>query len=377
MSKLHVMTILGTRPEIIRLSRTIHKLDQFFEHTIVHTGQNYDFELNEIFFQQLKIRKPDIFLEAVGKSAAITISNIIAKVDDVLEKVKPDAVLVLGDTNSCLSVIAAKRRKIPIFHIEAGNRCYDLRVPEEINRRIVDHTSDVNLTYSDIARECLLNEGMSPDMVIKVGSPMKEVLDFYSALIEESSVMSILGLEAKRYYLVSLHREENVDSINNLTKFVNFLNDLSKEMNTKVVISLHPRTRQRIESSTLALSKNIILHRPFGFIDYIKLQMNAKTVLSDSGTISEESSILGFPALNLREVQERHEAFEEGGVMLVGSDYELAMQALKILECESVANYEMKKVVKDYNVDNFSEKVVKIILSYIGYVNRRTWRKLD
>lgn len=375
MKKLKVMTVVGTRPEIIRLARVMAKLDTFCEHVVVHTGQNYDYELNQIFFEDLGIGKPDYFLNAAGANAAETIGKVIAAVDGVLAQEAPDAMLVLGDTNSCLAVIPAKRRKIPIFHMEAGNRCFDMRVPEEVNRRIVDHTADVNLTYSDIARESLLKEGLSSDLVIKTGSPMHEVLDFYAQSIRASGVLANLALEEGRYFVVSSHREENVDSEVNFSKLVKVLNSIAEHYALPVIVSTHPRTQKRIESYNAKFHEHIRLLKPLGFTDYVRLQMSAKAVLSDSGTISEESSILNFPALNLRETQERHEAFEEASVMMVGLNLERVMQGLAILENQPRGAARLLRQVADYSMPNVSDKVVRIIHSYTDYVNRVVWKK--
>ena len=375
MKKLKVMTVVGTRPEIIRLSCIIKKLDAYCEHIIVHTGQNFDYELNQIFFDELEIRKPDYFLNAAGDSPAQTIGNVISFIDDLIVKVKPDSMLILGDTNSCLSVISAKRRKVPIFHMEAGNRCFDMRVPEEINRRIVDHTSDVNLTYSNIARECLLREGLPPDLIIKTGSPMFEVLTHYKKNIHESTVLEKLDLKPGEYFVVSSHREENIDSDENLNKLVDLLNKISDSYKMPIIFSTHPRTRKRIEDKNLKFNPCVKLVKPFGFFDYIKLQQFAKTVLSDSGTISEESSILNFPALNLRESQERHEAFEEASVMMVGLNANRVMQGLAILEFQHKSNIRILREVSDYTMPNVSEKVLRIIHSYTDYINRVIWRE--
>lgn len=375
MKKLKVMTVVGTRPEIIRLSCIIKKLDAYCEHIIVHTGQNFDYELNQIFFDELEIRKPDYFLNAAGDSPAQTIGNVISFIDDLIVKVKPDSMLVLGDTNSCLSVISAKRRKVPIFHMEAGNRCFDMRVPEEINRRIVDHTSDVNLTYSNIARECLLREGLPPDLIIKTGSPMFEVLTRYKKNILESTVLEKLDLKPGEYFVVSSHREENIDSDENLNKLVDLLNKISDSYKMPIIFSTHPRTRKRIVDKNLKFNPCVKLVKPFGFFDYIKLQQFAKTVLSDSGTISEESSILNFPALNLRESQERHEAFEEASVMMVGLNANRVMQGLAILEFQHKCNIRILREVSDYTMPNVSEKVLRIIHSYTDYINRVIWKE--
>lgn len=375
MKKLKVMTVVGTRPEIIRLSRVMAKLDQYCDHVIVHTGQNYDYELNQIFFEDLGIRSPDHFLNAAGASAAETIGNVIGNIDKFLVSEKPDALLVLGDTNSCLSVIPAKRRKIPIFHMEAGNRCFDMRVPEETNRRIVDHTSDVNLTYSDIARECLLREGLSPDLVIKTGSPMAEVLAHYREGIEHSEVLKTLDLEPGQYFVVSSHREENVDSDESFGRLVNVLNTVADQYGLPVIVSTHPRTQKRVEAMGVTFHANVRLLKPLGFSDYVNLQRSAKAVLSDSGTISEESSILNFPALNLRETQERHEAFEEGSVMMVGLDVTRVVQGLAILEDQPRGDSRLLRQVADYSMPNVSDKMVRIIHSYTDYVNRVVWKK--
>ena len=375
MKKLKVMTVLGTRPEIIRLSRVIPKLEKYFDHTLVHTGQNYDYELNQMFFEDLKIQKPNIFLESDKSSALSTIGDLIAKIEPHLERIKPDAFLVLGDTNSCLAAIAAKRKKIPIFHMEAGNRCFDQRVPEETNRKIVDHISDINLTYSDIAREYLLREGYPQDQIIRTGSPMQEVLDFYLEDIMKSEITSKLGLESQKYFLVSIHREENVDSKDNLQEISLSLNNLYKAYKMPVLVSLHPRTKKVLNNNNIKFLKGIKLHKPFGFIDYINLQMNSKVTLSDSGTINEESSILNFPALNLREAHERPEGMEEGSVMLTGLKSERILQAIKILEKQSRGDERTLYPVKDYSHDNVSEKIPRIILSYIDYINKKVWHK--
>lgn len=375
MKKLKVMTVVGTRPEIIRLSRVIAQLDEHCDHVIVHTGQNYDYELNQIFFDDLRIRKPDHFLNAAGESAALTIGNVIGSLDKYLLTEAPDALLVLGDTNSCLAVIPAKRRKIPIFHMEAGNRCFDMRVPEETNRRIVDHTSDVNLTYSDIARECLLREGLSPDLVIKTGSPMAEVLEYYREDIYRSGVLENIGLKAGHYFVVSSHREENVDSDVSFARLVNVMNSVAEKYQLPVIVSTHPRTQKRVQSFGTAFHENVKLLKPLGFTDYVRLQTSAKAVLSDSGTISEESSILNFPALNLRETQERHEAFEEASVMMVGLNVDRVMQGLSILESQPRGAVRGLRQVADYSMPNVSDKVVRIIHSYTDYVNRVVWKK--
>ena len=377
MKKLKVMTIVGTRPEIIRLSRVMAKLDQHCENVIVHTGQNYDYELNEVFFGDLGIRKPDRFLEAAGATAADTIGQVIMAADKALQDFQPEALLLLGDTNSCLAAIAAKRRKIPIFHMEAGNRCFDFRVPEEINRRIVDHTSDINLTYSEIAREYLLREGLPPDQVIKTGSPMREVIEHYRSGIEASDVLSRLDLERQRFFVVSSHREENVDLPENLKKLFRILNGLAERYGEPVIVSTHPRTRKRLEALNLQAHPMVQFLKPFGFLDYIKLQTEARCVLSDSGTITEESSILNFPALNLREVHERPEGFEEAAVMMVGLSVDRVMQGLAILDSQSRGERRVLRLVDDYSPANVSDKVLRIIQSYTDFVNRKVWRKED
>ncbi len=374
MKKLKVMSVVGTRPEIIRLSRVLAKLDEHCEHTIVHTGQNYDFELNEVFFNDLDVRKPDYFLNAAGKNAAETIGQVIIKVDEVLESVKPEAMLVLGDTNSCLSAIPAKRRKVPIFHMEAGNRCFDQRVPEETNRKIVDHTADINLTYSTIARDYLLAEGIPADRIIKTGSPMFEVLTHYMPQIDTSNVLKDLGLQKGQFFIVSAHREENVDSPNQLTSLANTLNTVAEYYDIPVIISTHPRTRNRVEAQGIEFHKNIRLLKPLGFHDYNNLQKNAKAVLSDSGTINEESSIMNFPALNLREAHERPEGMEEASVMMVGLGAERVMQGLQVLESQPVGEQRLLRQVYDYSMPNVADKVVRIIHSYTDYVNRVVWK---
>lgn len=375
MRKLKVMTIVGTRPEIIRLSRVIDKLDRHCEHVLVHTGQNYDYELNEVFFSDLGIRKPDAFLEAAGATAAETIGQVIIAADRVMQEYAPEALLILGDTNSCLAAISAKRRKIPIFHMEAGNRCFDFRVPEEINRRIVDHTSDINLTYSDIAREYLLREGLQPDQVIKTGSPMREVIEYYRAGVEASNVLPRLELTEQQYFLVSSHREENVDAPENLQRLFNLLNALAEQFSLPVIVSTHPRTRKRMDAMGLSANALVQFHKPFGFLDYVRLQTGARAVLSDSGTITEESSILNFPALNLREVHERPEGFEEAAVMFVGMDVDRVLQGLDILATQPRGEHRALRLVNDYATDNVSYKIVRIILSYTDFVNRKIWRK--
>ncbi|MDA9983884.1 UDP-N-acetylglucosamine 2-epimerase (non-hydrolyzing) [Porticoccaceae bacterium] len=375
MEKMKVMSVVGTRPEIIRLSRVFAKLDEFFNHIIVHTGQNYDYELNQVFFEDLGIRKPDYFLNAAGRNAADTIGKLIIAIDPILEEIKPEAMLVLGDTNSCLSVIPAKRRKIPIFHMEAGNRCFDQRVPEETNRRIVDHTADINMPYSSIAREYLLAEGIAADRIIKTGSPMFEVLSHYMAQIDGSDVHARLDIKKGEYFVVSAHREENVDSSDQLLKLVTSLNIIAEHFDLPVIVSTHPRSRQRIESQGIKFHKNIRLLKPLGFHDYNCLQKNAKVVLSDSGTINEESSIMNFPALNIREAHERPEGMEEGAVMMVGLGSKRIMQALDVLESQPSGEERLLRRVEDYSMPNVSDKVVRIILSYVDYINRVVWKK--
>jgi len=372
---LKVMTVVGTRPEIIRLSRTLVALDQHTDHVLVHTGQNYDHELNAIFFEDLELRRPDHFLEAAGSSAIETIGQILIRLDPLLEQVKPDALLILGDTNSCLSAIPAKRRKIPIFHMEAGNRCFDQRVPEEINRKIVDHIADINLTYSSIAREYLLREGLLPDRIIKTGSPMFEVLEHYRPGIDASTVLERLNLTPKRYFVVSCHREENVDSDARLEKFASILNHLAETYNERIIVSTHPRTQKRIDAKGIRFAPQVELMKPLGFKDFNKLQIHARAVLSDSGTISEESSILNFPALNLREAHERPESMEEASVMLVGLEQDRVMQALQVLEGQKRGLERSLRLVEDYSMPNVSDKVVRLILSYTDYVNRVVWQK--
>ncbi len=375
MKKLKIITVVGTRPEIIRLSRVMAKLDEYCEHVIVHTGQNYDYELNQIFFDDLGIRKPNHFLNAAGASGAQTIGNVIVAVDNVLELEKPDAMLVLGDTNSCMAVIPAKRRKIPTFHMEAGNRCFDMRVPEEINRRIVDHTADINLPYSTIARDYLLREGLQPDMVVKTGSPMFEVLNYYRKGIEASDVLARLELELEKFYVVSAHREENIDSDKNFLKLMTILNSVAERYGLPVIVSTHPRTQKRIDAMGITFNPLVRLLKPLGFKDYNCLQLLAKSVLSDSGTINEESSILNFPALNLREAHERPEGMEEAAVMMVGLDLDRVIQGLTILENQAHGDDRLMRQVADYSMPNVSEKVLRIIHSYTDYVNRVVWKK--
>jgi len=375
MQKLKVVTVVGTRPEIIRLSRTIAKLDKYCEHTLVHTGQNYDYELNQIFFDDLGIRAPDVFLECAGKSAADTMAQVISKSDKMFAENNPDAVLILGDTNSALSAISAKRRKIPIFHMEAGNRCFDLRVPEEINRKIVDHISDVNMPYSDIAREYLLREGLKPEFIIKTGSPMDEVLSYYNNKIMVSEVVSRLELTKGNYFVVSVHREENVDSDSNIYKYVDVLNTLANKYKLPIIVSTHPRTRKKIEALNLEFDSLVRLMKPLGFSDYVKLQCDSKLVLSDSGTITEESSIMNFAALNIREAQERPEGFEEGAVMFTGMEIGRILQAIDILADQKTGEHRSIKIVQDYVAPNVSDKIVRIITSYTDYVNKFVWKK--
>lgn len=369
-----VATIVGTRPEIIRLSRTMATLDRYVEHTIIHTGQNYDYELNQIFFDDLDLRKPDFFLEAAGSTATETIGLVIARSDAILRAERPDAVLILGDTNSCLAAIAAKRLKIPIFHMEAGNRCFDQRVPEEINRKIVDHISDINMPYSQISREYLLREGLAPDRVIVTGSPLYEVLHHYLPRIQASDILARLGLPPQSYYLVSAHREENVDYPNQFASLIETLGHLA-ETGRRVIVSTHPRTRKRMEAEQIALPDGVELMKPFGFFDYVQLQLHARAVLSDSGTISEESSILNFPALNIRQAHERPEGMEEAAVMMVGLSWQRVREGLTILDGQPRGDQRLLHLVADYNVPNVSEKVARIILSYTDYVNRIVWHQ--
>jgi len=371
------MTVVGTRPEIIRLARVISALDnsKVIEHIIVHTGQNYDYELNQIFFEDLQIRKPDYFLNAAGLTAIETIGKIMINIDPLLEEVKPDAFLVLGDTNSCLCAIPAKKRHIPIFHMEAGNRCFDERVPEETNRKIVDHISDINMTYSNIARDYLLREGLSADKIIKTGSPMFEVLNHYLPFIKKSDILNRLELENFKYFVVSAHREENINNFSNFTNFINSLNLIAEKYNFPIIVSTHPRTRNMIDSKKIKFHKNIQLLKPLGFNDYNALQMYSKAVLSDSGTISEESSILNFPALNIRQAHERPEAMEEASVMMVGLNPERILQGLTELESQNRGELRNFRIVTDYSVPNVSDKIVRIIISYVDYINRTIWSK--
>jgi UDP-N-acetylglucosamine 2-epimerase len=375
MRKLKVATILGTRPEIIRLARVMAKLDEHCDHVLVHTGQNYDYELNQIFFEDLEIRKPDHFLAAAGSTAAETIGNIIIASDRLLGELQPDAVLVLGDTNSCLGLLPAKRRKIPTFHMEAGNRCFDQRVPEEINRRLVDHMADVNLTYSSIAREYLLREGLSPDLVVKTGSPMQEVLMHYLPRIDQSDAVERLGLAREQFFVVSAHREENVDSDDSFARLVDVLNAVAEEYDLPVVVSTHPRTRKRVEATGAVFHPLVRLMKPLGFTDFVRLETQARATLSDSGTITEESSILNFPALNIREAHERPEGMEQAAVMMTGLSVERVLQGLEILASQPRGPERLLLPVADYSVPNVSDKVVRLILSYTDYVNRVVWRK--
>jgi UDP-N-acetyl-L-fucosamine synthase len=375
MNKMKVMTVVGTRPEIIRLARVMARLDEHCEHVLVHTGQNYDYELNGIFFDDLKVRKPDHFLNAAGATGAETIGKVIIAMDAVLAQVQPEALLVLGDTNSCLAVIPAKRRQIPTFHMEAGNRCFDMRVPEEINRRIVDHTADINMTYSDIAREYLLREGIAPETVIKTGSPMLEVLTHYRPAIDAADVLSRLGLEAGGYFVVSAHREENIESERNFPRLVGVLNSIAEKYQQPVIVSSHPRTQKRIDRANVKFNSLVRLLKPLAFTDYVHLQMHATAVLSDSGTITEESSILNFPALNIREAHERPEGMEEASVMMVGLSERRILQALEVLRSQSRGAQRSMRQVADYGMPNVSDKVLRIILSYTDYVSRTVWKK--
>ncbi len=374
MKKMKVVTVVGTRPEIIRLARVIVKLDNHCDHILVHTGQNYDYELNQIFFDDLEIRKPDHFLNSASATSIETIGKVIVDVDKVLADVKPKALLVLGDTNSCMSVLPAKRRKIPVFHMEAGNRCFDQRVPEEINRRIIDHTADINLTYSSIAREYLLREGLPADMIIKTGSPMNEVLNYYLNGIKGSDVLNRLRLEKEKYFVVSAHREENIDSEINFNKLIEILSKIAQTFDMPLIVSTHPRTQKKIESSGVKLHDKIQLLKPLGFKDYNHLQISAKAVLSDSGTINEESSILNFPAINIREAHERPEGMEEASVMMTGLEIEKVLQALEIIKNQPRGDERMFQKVSDYSMLNVSDKVVRIIHSYTDYVKRVVWK---
>ncbi len=375
MTRLKLMIVVGTRPEIIRLSRVIHATDRYFDLVLVHTGQNYDYELNEIFFQDMEIRQPDVFLEAAGNNAAETIGNTISRTDMAIAEHEPDALLILGDTNSCLAAIAAKRRKVPVFHMEAGNRCFDQRVPEEINRKIVDHISDINMPYSDIAREYLLREGLPPDRVIKTGSPMFEILQHYRTRIDASPALQQFGVSRQDYFVVSAHREENVDSDENFHNLVASLNMIAEEFQRPVIFSTHPRTRKRIDESSVQFNELIQLSKPLPFSSFVHLQMRAKAVLSDSGTITEESSILNFPALNIREAHERPEGMEEASVMMTGLNPVRVRQGLGIVLQQPRGESRLLRPVADYQCPNVSEKVVRIILSYTDYINRNVWRK--
>lgn len=377
MKKLKVMTVVGTRPEIIRLSRVLAALDRTCDHVLVHTGQNYDYELSQVFFEDLGLRKPDRFLDAAKGSPSATIGNILIAMDEVLVTEKPDALLVLGDTNSCLSVIPAKRRRVPIFHMEAGNRCFDARVPEETNRRIVDHTADVNLTYSDIAREYLLAEGLPPDRVIKTGSPMFEVLHYYMDQIDASDVLDRMELTEGEYFVVSAHREENIESDRTFFRLVDIINDLAEMYDRPVIVSTHPRTKNRIDAANIAFHANVRLCKPLGFHDYVRLQKSARVVLSDSGTITEEASILNFPAINLREAHERPEGMEEATVMMTGLSIERVRQVMTILEGQARGDTRDLRLVADYSMPNVSDKVVRILHSYTDYVRRVVWREYD
>ena len=373
---MNVMTIVGTRPEVIKLCRVIHELDAHTEHILVHSGQNFDYELNEIFFQQLGIRKPDHFLDAVGDSVAQTIGNVIAKADEVIEKEQPDALLLLGDTNSCLAAISAKRRKIPIFHMEAGNRCFDLRVPEEINRKIVDHISDINMTYTEHARRYLLSEGVRPETVLKTGSPMKEVLDCYRSQIGASDVLDKLQLQAGQYFVVSAHREENVDSEENFSNLLASLNAIAVKYDRPIIFSTHPRTRKKLElHGPKDLDPRIQFLKPLGFFEYVKLQMHATCVISDSGTITEESSILNFPAVTIRQAHERPEGMDEGTVVMCGLQAERVIESIEVVISHAAGEQRNFQLVQDYDIDNVSKKVLRIILSYTDYVNRTVWKK--
>jgi UDP-N-acetylglucosamine 2-epimerase (non-hydrolysing) len=374
MKKIKVMTVVGTRPEIIRLSRTIHLLEKNTDHILVHTGQNYDYELNEIFFNEMSIKKPDVVLKVAGKSSSETIGNVLIQMDKTIKKFKPDAVLLLGDTNSCMAAIPAKRRKIPCFHMEAGNRCFDFRVPEEINRRIVDHTADINMTYSSIARQYLINEGINPETIIKTGSPLYEVISFYNKKIISSDILSQLSLQKNKYFLVSFHREENIDNKENLIKILNSINNIAEIYGNKIIVSTHPRTRKRIEQLKYKLSSKVILHKPFGYFDYMNLQMNSSIVLSDSGTITEEASILNFLALNIRESHERPEGMEEGAVIMTGLNKSIILNSIEYLLTNKTYLKSNHKIVDDYLVPNVSSKVLKIIFSYKDYVLQNTWK---
>ena len=376
MTKMKILTILGTRPEIIKLSRVMAELDKHTEHIIAHTGQNYDYELNQVFFDDLEIRKPDYFLEAAGKNAAETIANVIQKSDILIEEVNPDAILLYGDTNSCLSVISAKRRKVPIFHMEAGNRCFDQRVPEEINRKIVDHLSDINMPLSEHARNYLIAEGLKPETVIKTGSPMGEVLEYYKPKIDESNILKKENLEKGSYLIVSTHREENVDSVKNFNNLLESLNEITKVFSKKVIVSTHPRTRKKLEQMNFeSINPLISFMKPFGFLDYVHLQQNAFCVISDSGTITEESSILKFPAITIRQTHERPEGMDEGTLIMTGLKKDSIINAINVVTEQMNDGPDVIKLVRDYEANNVSKKVLRIILSYIHYVNRTVWKK--
>jgi len=375
MKKLKVLTIVGTRPEIIRLSCVIKKFDLFFHHTLVHTGQNYDYELNEIFFHDLGIRKPDFFLDAAGENSSQTIGKVIIKIDEVLDQISPDAVLVLGDTNSCLSIIPAKKRKIPTFHMEAGNRCFDQRTPEEINRKIVDHIADVNLTYSDISRQYLLDEGLPKDLIIKTGSPLFEVIESFKVKIYNSKILEKLKIQKRQYFLISFHREENINNNKNFSSFIEIINNLASTFGLPIIISTHPRTQRKINESDHKIHDNINILKPMGFFDYNNLQLNAKIVLSDSGTINEESSILNFPAINLRDSHERPEAMEEAVVMMTGLNNDRILQSIAILEEQLREDNRTIKLVQDYSYNNVSDKVLRIVMSYCDFVKRNVWKE--
>ncbi|OGS45439.1 MAG: UDP-N-acetylglucosamine 2-epimerase [Elusimicrobia bacterium RIFOXYD2_FULL_34_15] len=375
MKKTKVMTIVGTRPEIIKLSRIMHELEKYTEHILVHTGQNFDYELNEIFFKEMEIRKPDYFLNSVGKNVAETIGNIISKSDEIMEKVKPDAIVLYGDTNSCLSIISAKRRKIPVFHLEAGNRSFDQRVPEELNRKIVDHLSDINMTLTEHARRYLINEGIKPETVIKVGSPMKEILDFYMPRILKSDVLRRLKLKDNDYFVISAHREENIDSEQNFNDMLDSLNAIAKRYNKKMIVSTHPRTRKKLEKVNKKFHSLISFMKPLGFSDYVKLQLNAACVISDSGTITEESSILNFPAVTIRQAHERPEGMDEGTLIMCGLKSERIIEAMDIVMSQYSKRNRQFRIIPDHDVNNVSKKVTRIIMSYIDYINRVVWQK--
>jgi len=375
MNMTKVMTIVGTRPEIIKLSRIMYELEKYTEHILVHTGQNFDYELNEIFFKEMEIRKPDYFLNSVGKNVAETIGNIIAKSDGVMAKENPDAIVLYGDTNSCLSIISAKRRKIPIFHLEAGNRSFDQRVPEELNRKIVDHLSDINMTLTEHARRYLINEGIKPETVIKVGSPMKEILDFYMPRILKSDVLRRLKLKDNDYFVISAHREENIDSEQNFSDMLDSLNAIAKKYNKKMIVSTHPRTRKKLEKVNKNFHSLISFMKPLGFSDYVKLQLNAACVISDSGTITEESSILNFPAVTIRQAHERPEGMDEGTLIMCGLKSERIIEAMDIVMSQYSKRNRQFKIIPDHDVNNVSKKVTRIIMSYIDYINRVVWQK--